>query len=126
MERHSVITFAFKGKLLFGFWFFVKKVNSVITILWKSVISISIATTFWKDYALFVINKSIHDGFLGFLKQVSEYVMDMLLFKVLEQKNNMLSYDDLIKKMHFIFVVGVLYLVSKQRIIRVLQPLTDI
>ena len=98
MERHSVITFAFKGKLLFGFWFFVKKVNSVITILWKSVISISIATTFWKDYALFVINKSIHDGFLGFLKQVSEYIMDMLLFKVLEQKNNMLSYDDLIKK----------------------------
>ena len=52
--------------------------------------------------------------------------MDMLLFKVLEQKNNMLPYDDLIKKMHFMFVLGVLYSVSKQRIIRVLEPLTDI
>lgn len=101
MERHSIITFAFKGKLLFGFPFFVKKVNSVITILWKSVISIFVATKFWKDYALFVINKSIHDGFLGLLKQVSGYVMDMLLFKVLEQKNNMLPYDDLIKKCTF-------------------------
>ena len=42
--------------------------------LWKSERSVSKTEDFWKQFALLVKNKSMHDRFQGFLKQVGYMV----------------------------------------------------
>ena len=44
--------------------------NTVIIILWKSEKPLATAVVFWKLPMLFVIKRSMHLGFLGFLKHV--------------------------------------------------------